>query len=272
MCSVVLLCGILAGLIMKRKEISKPLERYIRILEALAAFPDGLSQAQLEQKLGLPKSTLHRLLHALEASDMVVASGGRNGVYKIGTRLLRILQSDTAWLQTVTKRSLTELAAKTGETCFIAKRFGDSVRSVAMESPDASVGIYVVPGHDLPAHATATGKLLYALDQNFKTSESLIKEFVKFTDDTIVNKKAFEEELKRIRRDQYAIERGEHVPGLATIAVPIFVNSSKLLYALGLTGPASRVMEKLNVQLRLLKSTALRLAAVMDPERPVNST
>ncbi|WP_165779568.1 IclR family transcriptional regulator [Mesorhizobium sanjuanii] len=148
-----------------REPKSGPLERYIAILEAVLGPPDGLNTRELEVMLGLPRTTVNRLLSALTASDLI-EKGGRRGTFKLGRRLSQILQSDNAWLQLASKRLLKALAEETGETCFIARLYGATIQSIVMEPPDASVG-GVLPGHVLLPHAAEyrkTWKQGYAIE------------------------------------------------------------------------------------------------------------
>lgn len=243
---------------------SKPLERYVRILELLTAYSDGLLAAEIEQILKLPKTTVNRLLHALEASELIVADRKRGGRFFIGKRLNRVLYSETGWIEIATRRLLKELASKLNETCFIARRFQGRIESVAMESPDASVGIYVTPGHDFPWHATASGKLLTALSEE----EPPMKGLKRYTDKTIVDRKNIKAVLADIRANGYATESGEHVVGLGTIIVPISTDDSEMLYGLGLTGPEQRVMTSLKENIAALRSAASHLSSILTIKRP----
>ncbi|ESX19235.1 hypothetical protein X765_32220 [Mesorhizobium sp. LSHC440B00] len=130
---------------------SGPLERYIAILEAVLGRPDGINPRELEVRLGLPRTTVNRLLSALTASDLI-EKGGRRGTFRLGRRLSQILLSDTAWLELASKRLLKALAEETGETCFIARLSGATIQSIVMEPPDASGGLDVLP-HVLLPHA-----------------------------------------------------------------------------------------------------------------------
>lgn len=245
---------------------SRPLERYSQIMELLVAFPDGMSAGEIEEILRLPKTTVNRLLKALAMSDLISPSSkwGRN--YVLGSRLTQFLHSDVTWIEVVTARELRMLAERTGETCFIAKVFGGNIRSVAMESPDASVGVYVVPGHELPPHASATGKLLAAFQDESFIGRALQQKLPKLTSRSISTRKALLAEYKKIRRQDYAVENGEHVEGLATIACPIRLKDEKqVIYALGLTGPAARVLGKTRTShLKSLKETAADLGAALS--------
>lgn len=216
--------------------------------------------------LELPKTTVNRLLNALESSDLV-SSTGRAGVYEIGQRLRRILQSDTAWIVTASRRRLKALAEETGETCFVARLFGSTIQSLIMESPDASVGVYVTPGHVLPPHATATGKLLTALQEPALREAILQTELTRLTDRTLFERATLEKEYAHIRKQNYAIENGEHVQGLFTIACPVILSPGvPPIYAIGLTGPAERVGARpVDELLARLQATAKELARAFMP-------
>jgi DNA-binding IclR family transcriptional regulator len=240
---------------------SGPLERYVRILEVMTAYPQGLLASELEKILDLPKTTVNRLVHALEASDLIVSRGKRNASFVIGTRLNRVLRSDTSWIQIATDRRLDELAAELDETCFISRMLGGKVESVAMKSPMASVGVYVTPGRALPWHATASGKLLMAFSGRAIPGGPLEK----LSDKTITDRKALQSELATIRKRGYSMERDEQVRGLATIAIRIPTDDEPdILYGLASTGPASGLMEKKAQVLAALNDAVPQMSAILS--------
>ncbi len=243
---------------------SRPLERYVRILEVLTAFSEGLTANELARILSLPKTSVSRLLQGLAASELIITSSKRGGSHLLGTRLSRVLHSETRWIEIATHRKLRDLAKALGETCFIARRFNGAIQSVAMESPDASVGIYVTPGHDLPWHASASGKLLTAL-----ADEKLGgKRLARYTSNTTIDYATLRAEFKKVRKQRYAVEKGEHVAGLATIAVPITCNSEPdIFYGIGLTGPEKRVISKLESHLSVLRAAAQHLSEILSMQR-----
>ncbi|WFU06707.1 IclR family transcriptional regulator (plasmid) [Rhizobium sp. CB3171] len=248
------------------KRQSGPLERYTLVLEAIAGSVDGLTGREIEAVLGLPKTTINRLVNALESSNLV-ARNGRGGEFKLGGRLRRILESDTSWVVAASRRRLKALAEQTGETCFVARLSGSSIYSVLMESPDASVGVYVTPGHVLPPHATASGKVLTAMQHPRVREAILSTELRILTERTLGDRQVLEREFAKIRENGYAIENGEHIRGLYTLACPIiFSPEIPPLYALGLTGPAERVRPRAVTELlEHLKSTAAELANAFMP-------
>jgi DNA-binding IclR family transcriptional regulator len=58
------------------------------MLRALEA-PDGLSQADIADRLGLPRSTVHRILNALERERLVAVSSPR-GRHRLGPEITRL--------------------------------------------------------------------------------------------------------------------------------------------------------------------------------------
>jgi DNA-binding IclR family transcriptional regulator len=240
---------------------SGPLERYARILELLAAYPRGLTSADIEKILGLPKTSVNRLMNALEASDLVEVKGARNALFLLGDRLNRVLRAETAWIQIATQRCLKELAEDVGESCFIARKLGNAIESVAMKSPDASVGIYVTPGYELPCYASASGKLLWAMS-HAPIDPARIE---RVTAATITDAAALADQFAEIRSRGFALERGEHVPGLATLAVPVETSEEPdILYGVGMTGPEDRIVSGKDEKIVLLRKAAQQLSAILS--------
>ncbi|MEC7760640.1 MAG: IclR family transcriptional regulator [Pseudomonadota bacterium] len=248
---------------------SSPLERYFTVLEAIAASPSGLTIRELELVLQLPKTTVNRLVQALTSSDLVQPSP-RKGAFTLGPRLSRVLQADNEWLKKASYRILKALADETGETCFITRLSGTQIESVVMESPDAAVGLYVVPGHVMPPHATASGKVLTAFQSDEMRREILSPTLERITHRTIVDPAALEEEFQKIRTQGFATETGEHVQGLFTMACPIFPAPGRApSIALGLTAPAERAAAQgIDRLLAMVQRSASEMEQLLSPLNP----
>jgi IclR family acetate operon transcriptional repressor len=61
-----------------------------------------------------------------------------------------------------------------------------------------------------------------------------------YTERTITDRGALEEELDRVRRAGYATAAGEREPHLNAIAAPVFGARDELAAIIGVQGPASR--------------------------------
>ena len=68
-------------------------------------------------------------------------------------------------------------------------------------------------------------------------------------------------ELEQIRKDGYALDREENVPGLFCVAVPIFDRFGQVHYGLSVSGPTVRMTgEKVQQTIRLLKEAGAEIS------------
>lgn len=216
----------------------KPLERYLRILEVAAAYPLGVTLAELVEILELPKTTAHRLLGGLLESGALIASRERQGAFVLGPRLLGLLYVGTPdeWLEPLSRPLLTDLAERTGLSAFIGKLSGRHLRAVASAAPStATVLGYVMPGRELWLHAAASGKAVLAFQPPGRVRQ-LVPSLPALTDRTVTDYKTLEEELARVRASGVATCEGEDVVGFGGIACPIHLPDLGVIYAVAVTG------------------------------------
>lgn len=247
---------------MKADETSSgPLERYFEVLELLAAFPGGVTLAEVSAILGLPKTTAHRLLKGLVRSELAKdGEGGR--AYHIGERLTRLLHAtvDGGWLTSLAGPHLRSLTESSGETCYLTRLIGARVVVAASQSPDVRWRGYVQPGIDMPVNAAATAKAIMAYQSAALISEAISYKLPKLTTNTRTDRAWVKRELAEVKKRGYATCVGEIDEGLAAIAVPIVLSDGIVLHALGMTGPLQRIM---NDQLPERISALNRIAATL---------
>jgi DNA-binding IclR family transcriptional regulator len=244
-----------------------PLERYMSILETIAPFSEGLTAAELEAALDLPRTTVNRLLHALLDGGMLSVDTSRGRTYRLGERMLSLLHSspDTGWVERISQRPLQALAERTGLSAFISKLDETSIRSISCIAPDTPIRMYVVPGMAMPPNATATGKAILAFQSQEVLERLLAWPTEKFTSNSITDRDALRDELKLTKTRGYATDLAEHVEGLGSIAYPIFTPPSAVIYAVGITGPYGQVIDKnLERNREILADTAERLGKLLQ--------
>jgi DNA-binding IclR family transcriptional regulator len=64
---------------------------------------------------------------------------------------------------------------------------------------------------------------------------------VRFTDATITNLSDLEKQLERDRRRGYATSFGEAIPGVASLSVPVFDSTGKVVASVSVLGPQARL-------------------------------
>lgn len=249
---------------MSEKEKLPPLERYIRILELLSAFPNGLSLTDVATMVELPKASVHRLLKTMQDLELIEPARIGTLSYVTGSRMRKLayMSADTEWIEAVVRPYLHDLTADTGETSYIAKMEGITVRSIAMEAPDTPWRGFVVPGREMHPHAAASAKAILAFQDAATIERVLSQPLEQLTSRTNTSEALVKKEYEKIRKTGFATCIGEIDEGLAAIAVPIFVRGPETIFSLGITGPINRIaaheMENLAAT---MKGYAKRIAA-----------
>lgn len=247
-----------------------PLERYISLLEVIAPHADGLTSQEIERALGIPKATTNRLVHVLMNSGLVTPSAARARAYKLGPRILNLLHGagDTSWIERLTEKSLQKLANETGQSAFLCRRNGAEVVSLNCASPDTSVRFHIAPGTLMPLNAAATAKAIWAHQATADIEAVIQSSLERFTEQTITSATALREELLQVKTQGYAIENGEHVHGLASLAVPIRSADGSVSYALGLTGAQQVMLAERQGNLAAMTIAAQALAQTLNIPAP----
>lgn len=219
------------------------LDRTCDILECIATNGPELGVSEITVDLGLSKSTVHRLLSALEHREYVrrVPATGR---YRLGIKLLELGQKagNDDGLVTTAGAYLTRLVAETGETAHLGVlRDGEVVSLCAVESPK-TLRTPATVGRRTPAHSSSLGKCMLAgLSLDELTQALGPMELKRFTPRTIVTEQALVEELKAVRRQGYAVDDEEFESGLKCVGAPVRDRSGNVRAALSIAGPANRL-------------------------------
>ena len=213
--------------------IDKALELLFHLHERGGA---ALGVSELGRALELPKSTAHRLLASLARRGLVERDA--HGRYQPGIALLALGLGVLEREPLVTaSRSLVERAAEDlGETIFLSSaRAG---RLYVLDKQEGTGVLRAAPrvGGEIPAHATAIGKLYLAFaPESLRPLESPLP---RFGPATLCEPRALAREVERVRARGWAGMRNEWIPDLAGIAVPIR-SGTRLLGALAAAGPTA---------------------------------
>ena len=137
----------------------------MEMLFVLEQRPDGATIRDLVEALGVPRTTVYRILNTLERHDVVRRSG--EGRYRLGPRLLRLAahsigNSNAYDLAAIAAPFLKSLSAETGEGSKISVVDGEGLLVVAAASGVREYALTVIPGQRLSLHAGAAGKTLLA--------------------------------------------------------------------------------------------------------------
>lgn len=212
-------------------------EQAVRVLECFDADHTEWQLSDLARHLDLPTSTLHEQLGTLAESGLLLRAG--RGRYRLGWRLLKLssaLYGSLPWYS-LAHAEMERLARGTHLLAFVSVLQGGQVICVARSVQGR--GGAAVEGEtrfELPPHATASGKLLYALAGLPLPDEPL------FTRHTCAEPWAAQ--VPRIRAEQLAVTRDEWAEGTSGLAVPLRGGEGEVLAALGVSLPTPRLREQ----------------------------
>ena len=197
-----------------------PTMRLFGLLEVMAAKDQRYSLQGLVEETGLPKPTLHRMLQQLEGAGLLQREGdGRH--YGIGTRLRRLsenlLFNDS--LHGARHTVLRQLVEEIGESCNLTSLSGSEVVYLDRVETAAPLRFYLHPGSRVPVHCSASGKIFLSQMSAAQRRRLLSNAPLEtYTAKTLTDPEALEKEVQRVRKDGYAIDHEEFLPGLLCIA------------------------------------------------------
>lgn len=143
------------------------LDRAFDILETLSREKDGLALTEIGRRLGLPKSTVFRLLDSLGSRGYVERTSATGG-YKLGLEFIELasLYLNNLDLKVEAQPFLMRLSHDTGKTVFLAILGGREMVYIDKSETFSSLRKYSVIGERRPLYCTALGKAyLSALDE-----------------------------------------------------------------------------------------------------------
>jgi IclR family transcriptional regulator, acetate operon repressor len=218
------------------------LRRAFTLLESMAGEEEGLALADLTRRSGYPKTTVYRIVRALEGLGYVRSVGDRPR-FRVDGKVEELgaggrFQS----LRQAARGPMRALVAAFGETVNLGALFGGRVHLLEVIESEHSLRMGGTAGTHEPLHSTALGKAIAAYLESGELEAILNEHPLKaVTSRTITSLEAFQSELQRIRRKGFATDLGENVLGACCIAAPLFRTGHRVVGALSVSGPLTRL-------------------------------
>jgi DNA-binding IclR family transcriptional regulator len=219
-------------------------DRALEILEILAEKTEA-GVTEIAEIIGVHKSTVSRLIDALVRRGLVEQVSDR-GKFRLGIGLIRLAGTASAQLDSVVQARpvAKELAYTFGETVNIATLDGKEVLYLDQVVGPNTISMRTWVGKRVPAHATATGKVLTAWLSESNRIAVQPNQWIKFAKNTITDFNSLELELAEVRKKGFAIASAELEEELVAIAAPIRNSHKEVVAAIAISGPAFRLSKK----------------------------
>jgi IclR family acetate operon transcriptional repressor len=220
-----------------------PTLRLFALLEVVASKDQFFSLQNLAEETDIPKPTLHRMLQQLESAGLLERSGdGRQ--YGTGVRLRKLAESlllnDT--FHGARHGVLRALVNEVGESCNLTALSGSEVMYLDRVETPAQLRFYLHSGSRVPVHCSASGKLFLAGMTPSQRQRLLAHAPLEaFTPKTLTDLDALEEEIKQVKRQGFALDNEEFLPGLMCVAVLVPSPSGRSNLCVAVQAPIMRL-------------------------------
>jgi len=222
------------------------LERALDILEVLARSEEYLGVTEIGNRIGLHKSTVHRILQTLCYRGYVEKEKDRERyhlgikIVELGTRFFNDLE-----IRKVAASFLGLLAKSFDEVVHLVLLDDGEVVYIDKRESSQLVGLHSKVGRRALMHCTAVGKaILSTLPEEEVRYILQTKGMPGFTYTTITDPDRLMEQLREIKRLGYALEAEENEIGILCLGTPIFDYSGRAIGAISVSGPVNRMKEK----------------------------
>ena len=186
----------------------------------------------------MPRTTVHRLVKALEQESFVTATPGTGG-YRLGPGVLTLAGTGREWLINVIHPTLVALSEELGETVDLAVLRGDRMVFVDQVANVQRLQAVSAVGLAFPLHSTANGKAILATLTDERVAELLPRRLPKLTPHTITNRAELLAELDDVRATGLGWDREENDVGICAVGAAI-ANPLGIAAAFAVPVPASR--------------------------------
>lgn len=214
-----------------------------RLLKEFSRGSREIGVTELSRRLGIGKSTAHRLLNTL-AEERLLEQDPDTGAYRLGLAMYELGASVSMHtdLHEACSPIVDQLRNATRETVQVAVLDGREVVYVERRESPQTLRLFGRVGHRNDAHCTSTGKLLLAFLPPYRLVGVLDGwELSRKTPHTITDLDRLRQELDLVRQRGWAENVNEAEMGVASVAAPIRNGLGEVVAAVSVAGPLQRL-------------------------------
>jgi len=223
----------------------KVLDKALRVLDAFGEPRDRWSEADLRRHLGMPSSSLNRILRGLERAGYVLRDEA--GSYRLGIGAVRLGDRARASLDLpgIVDAELRALGEATGELVLFAvaePALGTALYIAAVDSPQR-LRVTAELGTRIPLTAGATARSLLAFAPEPIIEQVLARPREALAPGTLLDEAEIRERLALIRAHGWGVSWQETFDGAWAVGAPIVDEEGHAVASIGVAAPISRHSE-----------------------------
>jgi len=207
-------------LVPNEKSQVQVIARAATILRALEDENAGLSLGQIAQRVNLARSTVQRIVAALETEKLVIAASP-NGRVRLGPTILRLAASVRSDFVSMARPFLVRLSNELRETVDLSMVKKDHLVFIDQVIGSHRLRTVSAVGETFPLHCTANGKAYLATLDDAAIERLIGRHYEARTPKTLTRFEALVPEIKAVRKSGVAYDREEHTLGVCAAGVAL---------------------------------------------------
>jgi DNA-binding IclR family transcriptional regulator len=230
------------------------------ILRVLKNDNEGLSLGRIAERVSLPRSTVQRIVNALLAERLVMASSAEGGL-RLGPEIQALAVAGRINVAEMIRPILTELVKETGETVDLSVFRDQHVLFVDQVVGTQRLRTVSAVGEAFPMTNTANGKATLALLDEAEVAAIASQELRQEGEGAKSLSQVFGE-IEKIRDTEVAFDIDEHTDGISAAAMA-FVDPAGMIYSISLPVPSHRFTKKAEALVTALRNTLKAIKATL---------
>lgn len=226
---------------MDNRSLAQTVLKALEIMEVICDNQNCGVQ-EISEKVGLNRTTVHRLVATLENAGYVKQEKER-GKYRATLRLYELGNKVIKQLN-ISKQAypiMKKLSEETKETIDLAVREGSNIVYVQIIDSPQGLKVSAPVGSRPPLYCNASGKVILAYMPKEKIKALFPAEFNLFTPNTVKNIAELEAELDKVLANGYAVDSEGWVLNTTALAAPVWNYDHKVVAALTIAAPTIRM-------------------------------
>lgn len=212
------------------------LAKGMALMRAIVADDGASGLGEIGDRLGMSRTTVHRLLAELQRQGLVMRT--RRGRYSAGLGLVGLGAGLTrhGQMAAAARDPMRRLSVALGLTGHLGVLQNDMVTYLVKAPAPHTTPLFTREQGQLEAYCSGVGKVLLAhLPPTERAAYLAGGPFVALTDRTLTAPEGIEAALDRARADDFAADEGEVAHGLRCLAAPVRSPAGSVLAAISVS-------------------------------------
>ena len=236
--------------------------RAANILRALEEENAGLSLGQIAQRVNLARSTVQRIVAALQTEKLVIAATP-NGRVRLGPTILRLAASVRSDFLALARPFIVRLSEELHETVDLSMVKKDHLIFIDQVIGPQRLRTVSAVGETFPLYCTANGKAYLAQLDDGQIEALIGRAYEPRTPKALTRIEDLLADLKGARRSGVAYDREEHTLGICAVGVALRDPLGNAV-AISVPVPTQRFQNRHGLIAERLKDTKCAMEAHMS--------